>query len=72
MIFHSRVSENKVQSFITIAFYKRVYYMAVGWVAVLLHWLVLGRETTVIGTDIEREETSTLSGRPAQVASGFG
>lgn len=73
MIFHSRISENKVQSFITIAFYKRVYCIVVGWVAVLLHWLVLGRETAVIkAATIERKETSTLNGRPAQVASRYG
>ncbi len=73
MIFHSRISENKVQSFITIAFYERVYYMVVGWVVVLLHWLVLGREDAGFRTaSIIEEEKLTRNGRPAQVASGFG
>ncbi len=73
MIFHSRVSENKVQSFITIAFYERVYYMVVGWVVVLSHWLVLGREAAMNNAALQRKrKVLSLNGRPAQAASGFG
>ena len=73
MIFHSRISENKVQSFITIAFYERVYYIVVGWVAVLLHWLVLGREDAEFSrtASIIDEEKLTLNGRPLRGVSGF-
>ncbi len=73
MIFHSRISENKVQSFITIPFYERMYCMAVGWVAILLHWLVLGREDAEFRTaSIIERIISTTKRKPAQAASTFG
>ena len=74
MIFHSRISENKVQSYITIPFYEIVYCVAFEMVvSVLSHWLVLGREDAGFRTaSIIDEEKLTLNGRPAQVASGFG
>ncbi len=72
MIFHSRISENKVQSYITIAFYERVYYMVIGWVNVLLHWLVLGREAAITTPPYREKDIVIRRRKPAQAASGFG
>ena len=73
MIFHSRISENKVQSFITIAFYMRVYCVAAAMVAsVLSHWLVLGREGAVYETALTiQRKILTLRCRPLRGVSGF-
>ncbi len=74
MIFHSRISENKVQSFITIAFYERVYCVAVALVvSVLSHYLVLGREAAMNNAALQRKrKVLTLNDRPTQAASEFG
>ncbi len=72
MIFHSRISENKVQSFITIPFYERMYCVAAGWVVVLLHWLVLGREAAITTPPYREKEILIRRRRPTQAASGFG
>lgn len=75
MIFHSRISENKIQSFITIAFYMVVYYVESGMrVSVLSHYLVLGREATAsYAVNKQQKETATLKRkpRPDQAPSGF-
>ena len=74
MIFHSRILENKVQSYITIPFYERVYCVSVAMVvSVLSHYLVLGREDAGFrpASIIERKETLILKDRPLRGASGF-
>lgn len=75
MIFHSRASENKIQSYITIAYYKRVYCDVVRLVVFILsHYLVLGRE----GADYRTASITakriilTFDRRPLQVASRYG
>ena len=45
MIFHSQISENRIQSFIIVACYMVIYHVDMQMtMRVLLHYLVLGRE----------------------------
>ena len=71
MIFHSRISENKIQSFITIAFYMVVYHADMGMrVAVLSHYLVLGREAGITTTAcLNRTTLNKRRPRPDQARS---
>jgi len=49
MIFHSQVSDNRIQSFITVACYMVIYHIDMQVrMRVLLHYLVLGRELCAV------------------------
>ncbi len=74
MIFHSRIPENKVQSYIVITFYERVYCAVFEMVvSVLSHYLVLGREAAINNAALQRKrKVLTAKRRPIQVASTFG
>lgn len=64
MIFHSRISENKIQSFITIAFYVVIFHADMGMrVSVLLHYLVLGREADVMAA-VQRQTITLIKRKP--------
>ncbi len=74
MIFHSRISENKKQTYFMVAVWKIIYSsMICMYEAVLLCYFVFGRKSTQFEiVDRLIDSILPLKGRPAQVASTFG
>lgn len=74
MIFHSQISENKIQVYFVVAVWQVIYdSMPCVHEAVLLCYFVFGRKSTQFEiVDRLNESLSTLSSRPAQVASRYG
>jgi len=70
MIFHSQISENRIQSFITIACYKAIFHVDMMiLMLVLLHYLVLGRELCAMAALQKQRLTLKRKPRPDQARS---